>query len=116
MKKDNKYASALKSLTVHSSIAIRQAQGHLVREFGITLRTAAKATDRIFNGTTDKNDNKIPPLLELSECKICFVDVDQIDWHQKLEDFEIKSNLQASGKLTYIASARTRRYLKAISE
>lgn len=112
MKKDSMYSTALKSIKVHSSVAIRQAQGHLVREFNITLRTAAKATDRIFNGSTDSKNNAVSPLLELSECKTFFVDVDQVVWYQKRADFVLKAKAQDQGVLVYLSSARHKRKMK----
>jgi hypothetical protein len=115
MKKDTKYAAALLTLEVHSSIAVRQAQGHLAREFGIILKTAAKATDRLFNGTTDRNENPVAPYLELSACKTKFVNIDRDAWIVARERFSAKSKAQEEGVLTHLSSARHNRKMKALS-
>ena len=114
MKKDILYAQEIKLIKVTSSIATLQAQGCLMRKFGIKKITAAKATDRIFNGTTDKNGAKVAPLLELSTSKTDFVHVDQIRWQQEHDLFMGKAKAQDSGVLVYLSSERHKRKLALI--
>jgi hypothetical protein len=111
MKKDILFAQAIKKIDVVSSVAMCQAQGTLKREFNITSRTAAKATDRIFNGTTNKQGEKVAPLLCLSQCKTSFVDVDHVEWQKKQDILEAKEKAQKSGVLVYLSSARHKKFL-----
>ena len=116
MRNDFKYANSLLTLTVHSAVAVRQAQGHLARTFGITMKTAAKATDRLFNGTYDKDDNRIAPKLELNEQKDGFILVDEANWHAAQAKAKHFAESIASGKVVTLHSVRAKRNFGSIKQ
>lgn len=116
MRNDVMYAEAIKNIQVHNAVATCQAKGLLVRQFGITKLTAAKAVDRLLNGTTNTKGERIAPLLKLADCKTRFVAVDAADWFAKRERFEVMAKAQEAGVLTHLSTVRHKRRLAELAK